>query len=401
MSDNLLVQPSEYDLDYIKITSHQGVTVNLKVVFQELDIYTSLFGKPMTAALLLTDANNLPNNLPILGGEAVEIRYKTAGRSSYRTLNFVASSVGDRHPVRGEALAYWLNLVTPEAYRDASVCVSQAFTGVYSDLVKKIPALLGSDKPVEVSPSVGLTTFISPQWSPMKVAGFMAGRATDMDSSPFYFWEDTNGFHFKSLAHMYKQESVREYFYEPNDQTDERGQRDMVKKFLNVERMEITKSNDKLKQNQSGMFEQELVTFDLRSKGLGNVMCKASNAGVDKYAPFDDQAGKRAKVGFTLTKPDQSHVSLFQRTSSRHFLGNTKILAVVAGDDELTNGQIVDFKLPSHEPQGGEKLKEDRLLSGRWLITGMKQTFSKQQYKMALEFSKDSFGSDPNAKNPE
>uniref|UniRef100_A0AAU6W3W1 Baseplate hub n=1 Tax=Pseudomonas phage Cygsa01 TaxID=3138529 RepID=A0AAU6W3W1_9VIRU len=392
-----MVQPSEYDLDYVTIKAHDSTTVNLKVLFQELNIYTSLFGKPMSAAILLTDANNLPHNLPILGGEDVEIRYRTAGRQEYKVLKFKVSSVGERMPIKGEALAYWLNLVTPESYIDASTCVSQAFDGMYSDLVKKIPAMLGSDKPVDVSPSVGLAKFISPQWSPLKIAGFMAGRATDMENSPFYFWEDTNGFHFKSLAALYAQESTREYFYEPNDQMNDRGQRDMVKKFLNVERMEITKSNDKLKQNQSGMFEQDLVTFDLRSKNVTNQSCKASNAGVDKFAPFDDMAGKRTKVGFTLTKPDQSHVSLFQRTASRHFLGNTKILAVVAGDDEITNGQIVDFKLPSHEPQGGEKLKEDRLLSGRWLITGMKQTFSKQQYKMALEFSKDSFGSDPTA----
>jgi hypothetical protein len=392
-----MAQPSEYDLDYVTIKAHDGTLVNLKVLFQELNIYTSLFGKPMSAAILLTDANNLPHNLPILGGEDVEMRYRTAGRQEYKVLKFKVSSMGERMPIRGEALAYWVNLVTPEAYADASICVSQAFQGMYSELVKKIPALLGSDKAIDVSPSVGLTSFISPQWSPLKVAGFMAGRATDMDNSPFYFWEDTNGFHFKSLAHLYAQESVREYFYEPKDQNDEKGQKDMVKKFLNIERMEITKSNDKLKQNQAGMFEQDVVTFDLRSKGVTTIPSKASNKGVDKYAPFDDQAGKRAKVGFTLTKPDQSHVSLFQRTASRHFLGNTKILGVVAGDDEITNGQIVDFKIPSHEPQGGEKLKEDRLLSGRWLITGMKQTFSKQQYKMALEFSKDSFGSDPTA----
>lgn len=397
MSESLMVQPSEYDLDYIKITSHDGTLVNLKVLFQELNIYTSLFGKPMSATLLLTDANNLPHNLPILGGEAVELRYKTAGRSAYKTVKLVVSSLGDRLPVRGEALAYWVNLVSPETYRDASTCVSRAFTGVYSDLVQRIPGLLGSDKAVDVSPSVGLTSFISPQWSPLRIAGFMANRATDMDNSPFYFWEDIDGYHFKSLAHLYSKESVREYFYEPNDQNDDKGQRDMVKKFLNVERMEISKSNDKLKQNQAGIFEQDVTTFDLQSKGVSNQACKATNKGVDKFAPFDDQAGTRAKVGFTLTKPDKSHVTVFQRSASRHFLGNTKILCVVAGDDELTNGMIVDFKLPSHEPQGGEKLKEDRLLSGRWLMTGMKQTFSKQQYKMSLEFSKDSFGADPTA----
>lgn len=391
-------QPSEYDLDYIKVTAHDGTVVNLKVMFQELDVYTSLFNN-MSARILLTDAQNLPQNLPILGGEAVEFRYRTAGRSNYKTLAFKVASIGDRVPIKGESLAYWLNLVTPETYADASTCVSQAFSGLYSDIAQKIPGLLGSSKPVDVSPSVGLATFISPQWSPLKIAAFIASRATDGDSSPFYFWEDVNGFNFKSLAHLYKQDTTREYFLEPNNQRDDKGAIDMVKKFLNLTRFEIVKSNDKVQQNKAGIFEQSLVTFDVKSKVSKTVDQKASNGGVDKFAPFDDMAGNRAKVGFTLTKPDQSHVTVFQRSASRHFLSNTKLLGEMAGDDEVMNGQTVDFRLPSHEPQSGEKLKEDRLLSGRWLITGIKQTFSKAQYKMSIEFSKDSFGADPKATN--
>jgi len=395
MSTNEMVQPTEYDLGGLKLTAHSGAVVDLKLLFQELNIYTALGSGSMTASVLLTDANNLPMNLPILGGETIELRYRTAGRSSYRTLLFKVSSLGDRQPVKGETLAYWVHLVTPEKYADANTCVSQAFTGSYTEMISKIPALLGSSKKLDASPSVGTSSFISPQWSPLKVAKFMADRATDGEQSPFYFWEDVDGYHFKSLAYLYAQPSVREYFSEPNDQRDDKGRRDMVKKFLNVEHMEISRSNDKLKQNQNGMFEQDLVTFDIRSKTTTVIPAKPNAVQIDKHTPFDDMAGKRSKVGFTFTKPDMSHVSVFQRNSSRHFLGNTKILCVVAGDDELTNGSKIDFKIPSHEPQAGEQLKEDKLLSGAWIVSAMKQTFSKQQYKMSLEFSKDSFGTQP------
>lgn len=392
--NNKMTQPTEYDLYHIKVTSHTGEVVDLKTLFQELNVYTSLFADSMTASLLLTDANNLPANLPLIGGESVELKYKTAGRQNYKVVNLKVAAVDERHPVRGEALAYWVHLVTPEKYADAGTCVSQSFSGSYTDIVKLIPGMLGSSRAVRANASSGVANFISPMWSPLKIGKFAASRASDSESSPFYFWEDCDGFNFKSLGWMYKQQPSREYFYEPNDQRDDHGEIDMTKKFLNIERMEFGRF-DRLALEEAGAFASTIQMFDIRTKTLTPVNSFPAFPTIEDARVPDVGAGSRSKVGFTFTKPDSSHVTTFQRHSSRQFLNAIHIMAVIPGDDELRAGEMVTFRVPSHEPQGGETLKEDQSVAGDWLVVAIKETMSKQQYKLSVQFAKDSYSKSP------
>ncbi len=389
-----MTQASEYDLAHIKITSHKGVEVDLKNLMQEIDIYGAL-GALLSGAILIVDGLNTLGNLPILGGEKVSIKYRTAGRQNFTEVNLVVGSIGDRHPTHNRTQAYWLNLVSPETYQDANTCVSQAFTGTYEDMVKKVPGLLGSSRPIATTSTVGTSTFISPQWSPLRIANWAAERATDDTASPFFFWEDVDGFHFKSLGHLQSQESAIEYFYEPKNMTDEAGNRDMLKRFLNIQNYQIERSNDRLTQNRRGVLGQTLETFDIRRKKLGSASKSCATSGIDKYGMYDDKKGSRNKVGFALTQPDNSQMTTFERYSKRELLRNVVLMGTIAGDCELKLGSKVIVKLPSMEAQDSETQTLDPLLAGDFLLTAWKQTMSKQQFQMSIELSKDSFSTKP------
>ena len=82
---------------------------------------------------------------------------------------------------------------------------------------------------------------------------------------------------------------------------------------------------------------------------------------------------------------DKVSLSRMNRLQS---LNNYKIRIVLPGDGILESGDIINFELPSPEPDGEKSF--DKYYSGNYLITAIRHTFSKNDYKITLECARDS-----------
>ena len=79
----------DYNLSEIALINHQGEAIDIKLLVQELNIYESIYNNAVTGTVVITDAVNLINNLPIQGTERLAFKLKTPGTHDSRHLLIV------------------------------------------------------------------------------------------------------------------------------------------------------------------------------------------------------------------------------------------------------------------------------------------------------------------------
>jgi hypothetical protein len=98
-------------------------------------------------------------------------------------------------------------------------------------------------------------------------------------------------------------------------------------------------------------------------------------------------------TGIFGTDPDSEGLTEAIRMSQENQVENsTRIKIVIPGHSYLQVGDLVDFKLPSLEPNKGEHIRYglDEFHSGRYVISKLRHRVIDGYYKMILECVKDS-----------
>ena len=136
-----------------------------------------MFKNGLYGNILMIDASNLIQNLPIIGDEMIRLKLRTPGlpQEIYRT--FKVYSVTDRMMLRDtNTQSYILHFVSPEVFIDLLSPVYATFEGKISDVVEKIfrqylqTTRNGDDgeTPLLINcPTENEVKFTSPGWSPI------------------------------------------------------------------------------------------------------------------------------------------------------------------------------------------------------------------------------------------
>ena len=72
-------QAGSYELDAATLYDVNGGATDIKNVIVEFNIYESMFQPFVTGNLIINDATNLLNSLPIVGQEELELKFRTRG----------------------------------------------------------------------------------------------------------------------------------------------------------------------------------------------------------------------------------------------------------------------------------------------------------------------------------
>ncbi len=93
-----------------------------------------------------------------------------------------------------------------------------------------------------------------------------------------------------------------------------------------------------------------------------------------------------------LEKFDNSHLNLPFRNVMKYTLNNFSIIGEVSGDSNLYVGCLVNLNIPSSTSIN--QYQEEKLTSGKWLVSSIRHIISKARYRQNIELVSDSYNID-------
>jgi len=209
---------SPYSIDFdIEMSNFEGdKVINLKRILLEFQ-YNEDFHLPFTSLkLVVNDTEGIIERFPIVGDELIAITFNT------RTLNesilrlFKVNKVSKRTVVEERNHIFAIEAFSYEFFENKIVNIEKSFVGklgseivetVFNDKFKKY------GKEIDIEPTSNLLTINSNTQSPISFIDQVSRYSYSWayDDSVFKFYEDKNGYNFKSINSFLKGPVVENY----------------------------------------------------------------------------------------------------------------------------------------------------------------------------------------------
>lgn len=363
-------------------------------------LYEDLFSI-LKATIDLVDINNMPDALPIVGGERVEITFIAPGDNippfNLKMVVYKISSKEFDH-AENRHIQYTLHLCSEERYRDMNTSLRQSFQGTYVDIIKKIYKTLNPTKSLVIDTnSFDLQSFISPGWTPLQCCFEIANRTLDItNQNPVLFYETRNSFELLTFSNLHREFPYTTFYIEPGKQI---GIFATPKLYRHVLEVNYHESCDKTMNMLEGVYGGDYYFYDTKFNTLEKKKYNyyeefyKSNFPKLESNPIPATSDKTQfnRSFLVNVKSDNSHIAQFKRKVFLGLLDTYKITIKVPGDPLLMPGLIVNLDVPSKSTISDK----EQLTSGKWIITAVKHTFTKTFYSSTLELCKDSVATAP------
>ena len=420
-----IIYPNDYTL--IALTLLTAIdSFDMKNVLVELSYNEDIFNNTASGYLMVVDSMGFIEKLHMNGNEFIRMSFgKADNETNIIDKIFRVFKVARRIPENeGNTETYSLYFCSEELFISEQYKVSKSYKNQsidYNvlDIVQnylKIP----KQRIGIIESTYGVYDFIVPNLKPFDAINWLSTYArpgVNKLGSDMLFYEDKNGFNFRSLQSLNKQTLYNTYSYNPKN-VDKTVQT-LTNRIYDVLSYEILDSYDSLNAINSGIFANRLLSVDPLLRRFketdfdyGNYV---SNANLLNQYPITNNYQNRNgdglnqtpqavyKLAFTnYNQTDSSYVSqtpgsvahdiasevfITHRTAQIPLANYTRIKISVPGDPALTVGRVVGFNLLSKDPNNKQP---DGFYSGNYLITAVRHLLTVHSYKTVLELAKES-----------
>lgn len=408
---NGITSPSEYDVNYVHLYSNrfEDPIVITKLV-NYFEIFESIHTPFMTVNINITDTQSLNSLIPIVGEEYIELDIRGPdGNTGIIKQGFYVYKLSERMPVADKAFVYTLHCISAAAIVDMNLKISQAISGQPADLVTgKFASALEIGKLVSAHPTKNSISYISNYWSPLQNIMYLCNRAVSRDtSSPSYmFFETKKSFNFYPLDVLVAQDSSWDYIYAANTHTT-----DVLNEQSIIHNLYVDETFDYISRLRSGVYGNRSLIVDYLKKSYEyayydfleafnkfNRLNTGSIASNDVLRSINSVMRTRVAPSMTSSSmPDELSNEWFrQRLTEIATINSQSISIDVAGRFNVYSGNVVNVFVPisniptlDSDESSWSKIV-DKSLSGRYLVTGIKHTLTRERHVLSLHLSKDS-----------
>ena len=257
INTNQLKQAGQYVLSDVVLTSFQSSEgrnepkkISIRSLVTEINIYESLNNKVLSGNIVVTDAQNIPNHLPLTGFEQIEFKLFTPGTS--RAFDFTAETghpmhiykISDRQGLNPRTQIYALHFTSKEMIRNEQIRVSRAFEDSSDNSILSIVrSELDSNKTLTLEETKGVHKYVMPRIRPFEAIDMLAKEAVSkLHNTPgMLFYENSLGFQCKSYESLLASTNtvarpvVALYRPSPANIRDEMGNRNIIKEMQTVQ----------------------------------------------------------------------------------------------------------------------------------------------------------------------
>jgi hypothetical protein len=377
------------NIDVLSITLQNTIatkTISLKKIYLELNLYESLLDNFLKGEILLLDTFDLQVNFPLVGNETLQIKLNDQSQSVSKSLSFKIYKYEDNNLYRGITNKKIIKLyfVSQEAITNEQIKVSRKLSGTAeSILTSLISDNLASSKTFnsEASDAVSLDIYAN-FWRPSKIIELVSKKSTTASYSDYVFYEDFDGFHFKTLSNLMAQSEKQELEYSLIAKS--------TTKTHNIKMFKWNSGFDVIANTRLGLlgttFYVPHETNYSYTKTSDTFKDKFSDiVGLGKHLIYDESlSDENGLIGVTHLDPDITS----SRNVSLKTLENYKVNIKVNGDLDRRVGDVLKIRFPVFDSAS----YENNNFNGKFLIMKIKHIIKNNgQYEQNILLGKNAF----------
>jgi len=409
MSDNLTL-PFLQTFRSVKLKNKDGKEFNITSIVFEISIFEDIFSNSLSGEVVITDTVGASDLMNLTGNEkiTIELFVDPEKTEEVEIKEFFVYSVTNRIKNNPTSEVYKLQFISFESVLNEHTRVYSAIEGTNSSAVQQLfSQYISSEKPFEVEATVGSFKFVMPSWTPFEAINWYAGRSVSSESggSYFLFYETMKGFSFKSVEKLITASPVYEYRYEPSGNTF------AAKDPSNIREYEVINMGDSIQgvnENYTTLWTNDIIRkkfvkkrFEIESDNKGKLNDEL--IGVADKNGFDVSLKARRDVfgSKVIIKPETRNVhsqtkdytynAIQTKLSAMRQFSNLKIRFLAFGNRKMKVGDVIDMKFLQTKMITKENKSdaEDKLLSGKYLVTAIRYIFKAQDFHISVEAVKD------------
>jgi len=414
----------DYALTNLTLLSSVG-SLDLKNTFEEISYNEDLFNNSLSGYVYIVESSGLIETAAMNGTEFLRLTFSKFGDSNNQIDKlFRVYKVGKRKlegtMYKESYVLYFCSeeLLLSEQYKISKRYRDSLISDIVSDVLTnylKVP----NNKSGTIETTYGKYDFIIPTLKPFDAINYVTNYARPNPQNPgadMLFYEDKNGFQYRSLQSLMRQPSYYTYTYKPKNIDS----KDLNTDTHNVLTYEFLDSFDTLNGITSGTFANQLISLNplTRSKKVTNfdytVYSRQAKL-LNSYGIIDDSTNRN---GDNLGQASQSMLKLIfsnfdsgsnsyvagvpgasgndiyaetfipYRTAQLGLANYTRLRISVPGDCNLTVGRVLTFNLSSRNLANKGAL--DKYYSGNYFITGVRHLIDLTSFRTILEITKES-----------
>jgi len=314
---------------------------------------------------------------------------------------------------------------------------------VYDNVLKDTQ----KNKELFIEPSRGLQSFIAPQNSPFEFINLLCSEAQSEEyplNSNYVFYEDHVQFNFRTIASLFEQEPVEDFYWAEFDTPEDRTtSEDKVDESQRIIFIEYLNQFDVLNQTNSGLLDNSSLTIDLifkkteskqfiyenqfsELKSLGNNKVNSpSSSSVDatgvshkRYLISNLSLGNYSQTSYLNRRcppidptnffPFVRHKFLNPTIAASAGLNNIMLHVEIPGNSRIKAGDVVNIYIPATDANEEEKNQYNKLFGdksslAKFLVMRVDHFYDKEstEYKTVMKVVKDSYANEPVGEIPD
>lgn len=433
---------TDYRLVSASIVAPSGKIIDIRMIFDEINIYEDLLSPVITGNIVLHDSNDLINQIPITGFEYITFEFEKPSTSEKYTKVFRIYKLSDRQRINAQNESYILHFCSEESLLNESCRVSKTYKSktidsIIRDIATNYLKISQKKFPQSQSvPTMGTHSIVIPNWHPFFAINWLSRMAINATyRSPSYvFYEDRDGFHFTPLEQLSQQPPIQKILVSPRNLGFERDKNevDMETTMKTTYEWEMPCGFDIIQNITTGMYSGSLITVDPLRQHIDT-----TKFSVSKFFPNTHHLNEDSLIGDLKSRrhvaldaeytsflrlypttlghdalrygglpakkgvcPNRVEQWVVQRNMYFAALHSTRVNVSIPGDSQLRVGQVVDAKFPAFVLNDITQKTLDELYTGKYFIAALRHSMNRRTHMCYLELAKESAGAEyPHALN--
>jgi hypothetical protein len=398
----------DFRIHSISIINSQGISIDITAMTIEIQLRQDLYLGFMNGELMVTDGIDLYSQLVLHGDEYLYLFLSEPGSSVSIKKAFRIYKIGNRTAIVNNAQQYIIYFTSDELIHAQTTKISKAYkSSKISDIANDIMTnwLLIPTNRIKVDTTSDAVDVIIPNYRLSEAMNWLATRAFDTDHSCYFFYENLDGFNFRSLQSIYKDGAINK---SPLVFQNKSVDKVLASDKMSIDAFKVICDFDVLSSIGNGSYAMKLLGFDLFNQTLTNNEYNID--GVSKLYEnpsinnLKDRAGKQLfdkSDAHLMTYPQTEKTSTDQKNHSESWvkrimslaaLNNNILEITIPGNMELQVGKTVDVLFPLAVIPTNSSDMWDRRKSGQYLIVAINHLFTmnNQNFHSILMIARDS-----------
>jgi hypothetical protein len=396
VANNIQAPSTSHIINYCTLINYKDQKYDVTKIMQKLMIYEDLINKGYQhGTISMLDDNALHLNLPIIGQEWLEVSFKTrldggyVGKDEF-VKKYKIVSIDDLSKQKdNDNQVLVLNFVSEGFWMSETHLFSKSYAQTLtSDLVTDLMEN-GLGLKVEVEPTLYPRNWVIPNIQAFDFIYRLTNESTSKDnlSSDYRFYENIDGFHFKSLYTLAQADFKQRLNVNADSVTEyDRLKTDDHKKdtHFDIERqarggLQVTIDELDTIQKRTIRSQMDYTGFRTAFKGMNPQPIYLGELDYPKDMYYRISSGNQAYQANRETDINQRVKRVMNRTLMEATIATVKL----PGNIDLKLGDTVYFDFSYHG-------QIDQTTTGKYLICKIKHEIAQNSYSMTLNIRKDS-----------